>query len=112
MAIASLAPFGLPLGATYSGDIATSRYSTQNTSGLTVGIDIIQSLPKKGRWRHVVRCTMVPPSLNADGSSDGRTFTITMDVPARKPASEVRSELLEFLLALDPVWDEIALGQQ
>lgn len=103
---------GLAMSPVYSGSLDTSRRTNTGADGITRTIDIIQSVPNKnGRWRHVVRFTMSrAPDVN--GKRVSFTNTVTMDAPADIPTGDVADVLRSFLVSMDPLWDEVAAGQQ
>jgi len=101
-----------PLQPTYSGDPAIRRQTGIDAAGAVVQIDLIQSLPKGGRWRHVVRgvYTDVPDAVTKIASST--TVTVTFDHPATGQAPEKTQNIIQgFLGAFADRWDEVALGQ-
>lgn len=104
--------YDLPLLATYSGDPATTRTSATTPTGEQVVFDLIQSLPKKGRWRHVVRGQWTGVADAITGVRPSVTATITMDHPDNMLPQKVSDVVAGFLGALTGNLDEIASGQQ
>jgi hypothetical protein len=98
------------LAPTYSGDLATTRRSAKDSSDTRHTVDIIQTLPKGGRHRHVIRYTFQPlPTVAIPNGS--ATVTLTMDHPESLPdrGSGVATEMLTLMTQY---LDEVALGQQ
>lgn len=105
--------YTLALQPTYSGDPAIRRQTAVDASGSVVQLDIIQSLPKGGRWRHVVRgvYTGAPDSVTKIAPST--TVTVTFDHPATGQTPQKTQEIVQgFIGAMAERWDEVALGQQ
>lgn len=111
MATISLTFAGVPLQGVYSGDLATKRYSS-TIDGITRTVDIIQSVPNnKGRWRHVVRYTVLL-APDTTGKRTSFTNTVTIDAPSEAVSTVTSGVLEDFLGMLSGNWDEIAAGQQ
>lgn len=104
--------YTLALQPTFSGDAATSRQSAIQADGTRVVVDLIQSLPKKGRWRHVVRGQYTAPRDAVSGVFPSATVTITVDHPEDMLPQKIMEIVQGFTHMFDERWDEVAAGQQ
>jgi len=105
---------GVALQAAYSGRLDTSRYIGTDAEGYAVQIDVIQQLPKGGRWRHVIRCTHTGPVTAADvaGNRPYMNATFTFDHPTSYGPDFVRTVFSALFSAVESKVDEVAAGQQ
>jgi hypothetical protein len=103
---------GNNLTPTYSGDPATVRRSVVTNDGIVLQVDIIQSLPKKGRWRHVVRFQQTMAADVITGIRQSYSATVTIDTPDNALPMAVGDLFRNFLTGMEDLWDEIAAGQQ
>lgn len=95
---------------TFSGDLSTTRRRAVAVDGTAMQLDIIQSVPKRGRWRHVVRFTLTNP-VNLAGIAPSLTFTVTMDTPENDNPTNVAAIWQQFLVGMETNWDEVLSGQ-
>lgn len=101
---------GETLDRVYSGDIATSRFQNVSALGVTRTIDVIQSLPKNGRWRHVVRYSISVPISGATPLNSA--VTVTADFAASIAPADVAASIKGVMATMADAWDEVAAGQQ
>lgn len=112
MTLPILTFYGAALAPTYSGSNDTTRYSGRTSDGVIATLDVIQSLPKKDRWRHVARFRVDSVPDLVTGIRPSSTFTVTFDLPATLTPADGSDALKAFLTLMEPAWDEIAAGQQ
>jgi len=105
---------GVALQAAYSGKLDTTRYIGVDAEGFGIQIDVIQSLPKGDRWRHVIRCTHTGPASSADvkGIRPYMNATFTFDHPTSYDGAFVRTVFNALVASVESKVDEVASGQQ